>query len=1069
MRVPPSAWVAHNALAFAFRDRYPVSPGHTLVVTQRLVRTWFEATRDEQLAVLELVDEVKAQLDAERRPEGYNVGFNAGEAAGQTVFHLHVHVIPRYAGDVPDPRGGVRLAIPHKGNYLRTPAPPLSQGGPEDPFLTHLRPLFRGAQVVSILAAFAQESGLERIDALLLAALARGATVRVLTGDYLHITQERALRRLLDLVEATADGEEDDPSRLPGTLEARVVETARLPAGSRSFHPKAWRFEGPGFGTAFVGSSNLSWSALTHGVEWNLRLERDAQPAAWQAVVEGYQRWWDRGRALDEAWLARYRERAAQATPLPLPLGEEDAEPLAGPPTPRPIQEQALDALERSRSCGRARALVVLATGLGKTYLAAFDVAQVEQARRAAGEQAPRVLFLAHQAQLLRQAARTFRRVLPEASFGWFQGAQARLDAQVVFASVQKLSRPQHLERIDPRAFDYVVIDEVHHAAAPSYRRILDRLEPDFLLGLTATPDRADEADLLGLFDDHEAYRADLGRGIRDEALVPFHYFGQADTIDYAPASIPWRNRRFDPAELARAAQTQARMERLWRAWGEHPGTRTLVFCCTIAHASFARDWLREQGARVEAVHTGEGAIDRDEGLASLGRGELDALCAVDLFNEGIDLPAVDRVVFLRPTESPVVFLQQLGRGLRTSPATGKTALTVIDFVGNHRVFLERVRTLLSLGERATTVREFLARDQAPELPPGCSVQIELEAKDLLRQLLPRSDHNELVRVYRELREGRDQRPTVGELYRLGLNPARSLKGGWVAFLADEGDLSAEEQAAFARCGEWLLELEKTSMTKSYKMVTLQVLLEQEALFTGLGLEELARRARYTLTRQPELVRDLEGVKELADPPVSEARWLAYWTKNPVKHWAKGRWFRVQEERLVSRLPALEAPAAAALAALTAELVDLRLAQYRRRRREDTEGLAFEAKVISNKRDPILKLPDRARRPDLLEGEVQVRLPRGDAWLFRFKKIACNVARPVGTQRNALPDLLRTWFGVSAGRPGTDFRVRFAPSPDGWWVEPLGSRAAELPRGALMAYPSLQAAAGAAAAPLAPG
>ncbi|MBL4849338.1 MAG: DEAD/DEAH box helicase, partial [Planctomycetes bacterium] len=518
--------------------------------------------------------------------------------------------------------------------------------------------------------------------------------------------------------------------------------------------------------------------------------------------------------------------------------------------------------------------------------------------------------------------------------------------------------------------------------------------------------------------------------------------------------------------QLVAAAQTQERMRRLWEAWGEHPGERTLVFCCSIAHANFARDWLREAGARVEAVHTGPGAIDRDQGLEELGAGTLDALCSVDLFNEGVDLPAVDRVVFLRPTESPVIFLQQLGRGLRTAPEANKTTLTVIDFVGNHRVFLERVRTLLSLSGRTPSLRDFVEKGEQPELPAGCSIEIELEAIGLLRTLLPRGDSNELVRVYRELRAGREGRPTAGELYRMDLNP-RSLRksGGWVAFLAEEGDLTPAQRAVWVLCEEWFRELETTNMTKSFKMVTLQVLLERGGLSGGIALQDLAAWSQRTLRRQPELLADLEGVKELAKVGDRSDRWAAYWNKNPVRAWCAGRWFRLEEDRLVSRFPEFTERQWAALRELTSELVDLRLAQYRRRLRQDVLGEAFEVKVISNKRDPILKLPSRNKHAGIPEGETDVRLPDGQAWRFRFVKIACNVARPVGSQRNGLPDLLRGWFGPSAGKPGTQFLVRFSPSPDGWWAEPIGSRAVELTRGEILAFPSLEAAAGHGSAP----
>ncbi|MBI4817499.1 MAG: HIT domain-containing protein [Deltaproteobacteria bacterium] len=182
-------WVAHNAHAFAIRDRYPVSPGHTLIVARRVVATWFDATREEQVAMLELIDVVKRALDAELKPDGYNVGFNAGADAGQTVMHLHVHVIPRFHGDMDDPRGGVRHVIPSRGNYLRKVAP-LATGGESDPFARHILPLFDRAEDIAIVAAFVQESGLRRIRAALDGALQRGAHVRVITGDYLGITHE---------------------------------------------------------------------------------------------------------------------------------------------------------------------------------------------------------------------------------------------------------------------------------------------------------------------------------------------------------------------------------------------------------------------------------------------------------------------------------------------------------------------------------------------------------------------------------------------------------------------------------------------------------------------------------------------------------------------------------------------------------------------------------------------------------------------------------------------------------------------------------------------------------------
>jgi len=1075
MSVPATEWIACNALAFAIRDRYPVSPGHALVITMRVVPTWFEATPAEKVAVLELVEVVKRGLDASTPPpDGYNIGFNAGEAAGQTVMHLHLHVIPRYRGDMDDPRGGVRHVIPSKGNYLRSCAGTLAKGGVADPFAAHLRPLLDRASEIAIVAAFVQESGLGLLEPGIFGALRRGARARLLTGDYLHITQKAALERLLDWSSAWAApelraGPEGEPANhevANGRFEVAVIETDRLPAPTRSFHPKSWRFEGEGLAVAFVGSSNISDAALRTGIEWNLRVDRDRDARAFDQIAEAFEALWLSATPLTAAWVARYTERARLAQ-VGLPPGETEAEPLPEPPEPHAIQREALEHLARSHADGRGRALVVLATGLGKTWLAAFDAERFFRERG----RAPHILVIAHRTELLAQAAETFRRMLrrsfPDAiRVAWFAGDRSELDGDLVLASVQKLARAEHLARLSGLRFDYVVIDEVHHADGPSYRRIVERLDAAFVLGLTATPDRADEGDILGLLDDHLAYRADLGVGIERGLLVPFAYWGLKDDVDYR--AIPWRNRRFDPEALSRAVETETRMAKLWEAWGAHPGARTLVFCCSIEHAHFACGWLEARGVRARAVHSGPGSADREIALRDLAAGALDAICAVDLFNEGVDLPDLDRVVMLRPTESPILFLQQLGRGLRI--AERKKRLTVIDFVGNHRIFLDRVRLLAALGTKPQTVASFIAARMPVEVLKGCTIDIELEAIDLLRRLLP-SGGTEVERAYKELVAARGERPTAGELYRLGYRPSTLHKahGSWFGFLATlEGEegLTEAERRAFEASRPWLDDLEKTALSKSFKLVVLEVLLEAGALGTGLPVPEIARRSHALLVRSPELFRDIDGVKELGDArDVDERVWLAYWRANPISAWTgKGRggraWFRLEGEQLVPAIPLPDGDDET-FSTMTRELVDYRLAQYRARTSSDATGAGFECRVLSNQRDPILKLPSRATPLDLPTGETDVRLPDGQVWRFRFMKEFCNVARPVGTDRNAMPDLLRQWFGPGAGRPGTAFAVRFSRAPDGWWAEPAGERVVQPPtRGRVVAYPTLRAAAG---------
>lgn len=916
-------------------------------------------------------------------------------------------------------------------------------------------------QCVAIVAAFVQESGLDRLRYAVDAAIRRGAQIRVITGDYLNITQADALETLLDWEQGT----EADDGGAHGTFVARVIETEQLSTRSKSFHPKSWRFESPGLGVAFVGSSNLSRSALESGIEWNLRVDRDRDHTAYTRVRDAFEGLWMRARPLDAGWIAAYAQRARRAQ-LAMPPGEEEAETLEQPPAPHEVQREALERLRACRAEGRKRAIIVLATGLGKTWLAAFDHAQLQEelGRR------PRLLFIAHRAELLRQAARTYRRMLratgEPARVSWFVGEVGELEADLVFASVAKLARSDNLARLANMSFDYVVVDEVHHAAADSYRRILDRVDPAFLLGLTATPDRADAADILGLFDDFVAYRADIASGIELRRLTPFHYVGVKDDIDYE--NVPWRNRRFDPQALSRAAETEARMQTLWRAWGAHGGERTLVFCCSIAHANYVRAWLRHQGVKVAAVYAGDGSDDREQSLAGLERGELAAVCAVDVFNEGVDVPSIDRVVMLRPTESSVVFLQQLGRGLRASP--GKARVNVIDFVGNHRMFLERLRALLSLGGEAGAerLRALLEPDGTIELPAGCSVELELEAKALLGKLFQVSGANEVERAYRELclERGADGRPTAGEFHRMGYLPGRlrDRHGSWFAFVRGESGLAADEVAAFDAAADFLRELETTPMTRCFKMVTLEVLLEHDALRDGMPVDELATRSHAWLRRSPELFVDvIDELRVQVLDDAARARWLTYWMQNPITAWTGHNpraWFRVDDGKF--RLDLDLAPEMAApLQRLTRELVDYRLAQYRdRRRRERPTEASFVCKVTWNKRDPIVKLPARDR-VTVPEGETDVRLPDGAVWQFRFAREFCNVARPAGTPRNQLPDLLRGWFGPRAGQPGTAFQIRFRAAPGGLWVEPVQAEVIDLAsRRKIVAYPDLRAAAG---------
>jgi superfamily II DNA or RNA helicase len=342
---------------------------------------------------------------------------------------------------------------------------------------------------------------------------------------------------------------------------------------------------------------------------------------------------------------------------------------------------------------------VVLATGLGKTWLAAFDASR----RKAENTfEFPRVLFVAHRDEILHQSMRTFRKIRPESSCARYDGSMSenQLDRiEMLFASVQTLGRVEHLRKFQPDAFDYIVIDEFHHAAATTYRRLIDHFEPKFLLGLTATPERTDGGDLLGLCQENLVYRCDLVRGIQEELLSPFEYYGVPDRVDYT--NIPWRSRRFDEAALTSAVSTHARAQNALEQLQRVEAKRTIGFCCSQQHADFMAEYFRKAGMRVAAVHSGPESDPRSRSLEALERGELDIVFAVDMFNEGLDIPSIDTVLMLRPTESSILWLQQFGRGLRKSE--GKERLKVVDYIGNHRTFLIKLRSmmqpLLKVGE----------------------------------------------------------------------------------------------------------------------------------------------------------------------------------------------------------------------------------------------------------------------------------------------------------------------------------------------------------------------------------
>jgi len=906
----PSRVFYEDDLVLALWEDGSGSEGHALISPRRHIASWCQASPQERHALVDATVALEAMLFARHGSKGYDLGLNSGRVEGSAAFHLHLHVIPRSPARDPRPPGPEAGNPPHRR--------PLVRGG-RDPFAPHLLAAMEASCGLDIAVAFLLPNGLRRIGRALEAFLGRGGRLRLLTGDYMDVTDPEALETLLRM-------------RSRHDFQARVYETA----GNGTFHPKCYLFHhADGTGTAFVGSSNLSGAALGNGLEWNYRVHSGRDAAGVEEVRLAFEHLFNSPRTLDldPHWIAAYRSRRRPSLSLeaghplddlPPATAERVAEPEgteSGPRvfTPHAIQQEALDALARTREEGNRAGLVVLATGLGKTWLAAFDSMDFR-----------RVLFVAHREEILSQAMQTFARLRPGASLGLYTGQEKSVHADLVFASIQTMGRTEHLAGLDRRTFDYIVVDEFHHAEAPTYRRLLDHFTPQFLLGLTATPERSDGGNLLALCSENLVYRCDLPEGVARGLLCPFIYFGIPDEVEYQ--NIPWRSNRFDEAALTEAVATRSRARNALDQLLANGGQRALAFCVSVRHADFMRDFFNEHGVAAAAVHSGPTSDHRSEALAALGRGELRVVCAVDMFNEGVDLPVIDTVLMLRPTESRILWLQQLGRGLRK--AVEKTHLAVIDYIGNHRTFLRKAEILFSLQSGRATLAHalrLLEEGRAGELglPPGCAVNYDLRSIEILKALMPR-EVDSLPQFYLDFKEHHGGRPRALEAMHEGHRPGRAGHRFWCEFIHQSGDLPGGDLLLDSALGDFLRHLERTPMSRSYKMVLLEAMLEEGRFPGQMSLEDLALAFARVAGRSARLREDLSVDFTRPEQVQSLLK------RMPIKAWTTqqhGRYFTFSEGILRSNLdvpPALRP----SFLELVREIVEWRMAQYLERRLE---------------------------------------------------------------------------------------------------------------------------------------
>ncbi len=588
----------------------------------------------------------------------------------------------------------------------------LFTGSPSDPQLVHeLGREMQSADSVDLLVSFIKWSGLRLLMPAFEEMAGRGGKVRIITTSYMGASDAEAVEWL---------------ARLRNVAIRVSYDTERT-----RLHAKAYHFRrDSGFSTAYIGSANMSQAAMTSGLEWNLKVTAQDMPHILEKFLAEFETYWNSHEFVafnpDDPFVFREAIKHART--------RQGIAPVFFDIRPHPFQERILDALESERLVhGHWRNLVVAATGTGKTVVAAFDFKRFFDDR----QRQARLLFVAHRKEILEQAVGTFRAVLRVPDFGeLLVGPHVAARYDHLFCSVDMLGSRRLWEQVGGEFYDFIIVDEVHHGTAASYRSIFERFSPRILLGLTATPERMDGASVAADFGNRFAAEIRLPEALEEKLLCPFHYFGVADPVSLATDKF-WRGGKYDIAELenvytgAHALALQRLdvvVSSLLRFEPDLERVRGLGFCVSIRHAEFMTQKFNERGI-VSAVLVGETATDERTALLNDFRaGKIRFLFTRDVLNEGLDVPDVNTVLFLRPTESLTVFLQQLGRGLRHAPE--KDCLTVLDFVGqSHRRYRIDRKLKALLAKRRFNIQREVETD-FPHLPAGCSIQLDRVARE---------------------------------------------------------------------------------------------------------------------------------------------------------------------------------------------------------------------------------------------------------------------------------------------------------------------------------------------------
>lgn len=707
--------------------------------------------------------------------------------------------------------------------------------GPKQPILPKLQHCIKKAKNIYFVVSFIRDSGAKLITKSLEEAKEDGKEIKIITSNYLNVTEPNALYRLSNTLN-----------------DIKIFDNNKKNA--ISFHPKTYIFEyEDGDGEVLIGSSNLSHSALLKGVEWNFAFKKSENKDEFQKFLDEFNELYTQNSFdMTLEWLRKYEKTYVKNRDIIDVIPQEDIiEPIK-------FQIPALYELSKTREEGYNKAMVIVATGLGKTYLSAFDTLNFKK-----------VLFIAHRDEILRQSMDTFTTVHKNKTMGFFNAKTKDIDSDIIFASVQTLGKEAYLteDYFNRDYFDYIVVDEFHHADAPTYRRIIDYFEPKFLLGLTATPDRMDSGDIYEICDYNIAYECNFKTGINNGWLVPYDYYGIYDNTDYE--SIPWRSGKYDMDELENRLTVSERCEDIYSRYLLYKKNKTIGFCASKKHAEFMTKFFRKKKINCEFIVGDTPYSERQKIIENFKGDNLSLIFVVDIFNEGVDIPYIDTLMFLRPTNSYTIFIQQLGRGLRTMK--GKDSLRVIDFVGNYKG--SQWKPLFLSGNydpRNTKIKEISPLDKENfKLPNGCSANFDMK---LIEHFASEKKKTEPLKIkllneFENVEEFIGTRPNILDINSHGKYPVNiyiKTYKSWLNFLVETGKANPSEKLQWENEVEknFLMFLEKTSMTKSYKIPLLETFINDDKFSQTISTSDVAVRFKdfYSNTLHG---RDLNNKKHL--------------------------------------------------------------------------------------------------------------------------------------------------------------------------------------------------------------